>query len=248
MRAKVVSASSELEPMILVLERLTPLSFEDRSAIRSLPCHVKNVEKGSRLVHAGAIEGECAIPLTAYIYKNKLTGDGQTHILALNFPGEVVNAESALSLTSEYHADVFKSGDVAFIPAEALRELIFDHSAIARSIWMRSHAEAALAREWILNSRRDLLTRTAHLLCEATARLEKARLGDDSFFIPMTTQELAQAVGSVPLYIERTLAVFEEQGIIRREAGGIRIGNWLGLAGIADFDPLYLLHEAPSES
>lgn len=248
MRANIVSASRELESVVLVLERLTPLSFEDRSVIRFLPHHVKHIGKGSRLVHAGAIEQECAVPLTAYINKSKLTGDGHKHILALNFPGEVVNAESALSLASDYHADVFKAGDVAFIPAEALRELIFNHSAIARAIWMRSHAEAALAREWILNSRRDLPTRTAHLLCEATARLEKARLGDDSFYIPMDTEELAQALGSVSLYIDRTLASLEERGIIRREIGGIRILNWRGLAAIADFDPLYLLHEATSAS
>jgi CRP-like cAMP-binding protein len=151
--------------------------------------------------------------------------------------------QSALGFKSDFDAHAFKSGEVAFVPAEAMQELIFNYSSIARAMWLHTHAEAALSREWLLNAtRRDLVTRAAHLLCETSTRLEVTRVdGTDRFFIPLTVEELAQANGSVPLYVGRALAELQEQQAVRLEDGGIRILDWLRLTRLADFDPLYLL-------
>ncbi|HEX8214258.1 MAG TPA: Crp/Fnr family transcriptional regulator [Allosphingosinicella sp.] len=240
---RLLTSVSLFEPMILRLESLAPLSFEEREAIRALPHSLERVEHGTGLVRIGETQDRCCLLVSAYAYKHKVTGAGAKQILAINLPGEILNVQSALDFRSDFDAHAFKPGEVAFIPAEAMRELIFNYASIARAMWLHTHAEAAVSREWLLNAtRRDFVTRAAHLLCETSTRLEVTRVDDsDRFFIPLSVEELAQANGSVPLYVGRALSKLEEQQAIRLEQGGIRILDWLGLTRLADFDPLYLL-------
>ena len=233
------------EPMILRLESMAALDYEARDAIRSLPHSVRQVHKGADLIRIGEIQQTCCLLVSAYAYKHKVTGAGARQILSINLPGEILNVQSALEFRADYNANAFKAGEIALIPAAAMRELIFSHSSIARAMWLHTHAEAALSREWLLNAtRRDLATRAAHLLCETSMRLEVTRLeGSDRYFIPLTVDELAQAIGSVPLYVGRALEELRHEGAILVDPGGIRIVDWLRLTRLADFDPLYLLDQ-----
>jgi CRP-like cAMP-binding protein len=243
LKTDVLKAANELEPMILALERLVPLSYEDRAAIRDLTYRMEHREAGAKLVTQGQQAPDCCLLITAFAHKSKVSAQGETRIVAINLPGEVVNAESALHFDSDYEGLVFKEGEVAFIPAKAMRELLLDRSSIARAMWLRSHAEAAITREWLLNDvRRNLATRTAHIVCEIAARLQASRIGGaDHFFVPVRIDELALALGSVRLYVERTLTEMQAMGWLRIEPEGLRILDWAALTRAADFDPLYLI-------
>jgi CRP-like cAMP-binding protein len=102
--------------------------------------------------------------------------------------------------------------------------------------------DASIFREWTLNvGRRDARTRTAHLLCEFAMRLEVAGLGEQfDYELPMTQDQLADALGLTPVHVNRTLKALEAEGLIERTRRSVRIVNWKALANVGDFDPNYL--------
>jgi CRP-like cAMP-binding protein len=109
-------------------------------------------------------------------------------------------------------------------------------------MWYETLVEASIFREWTLNvGRRDARTRAAHLLCEFALRLEAAGLGErGSYELPMTQEQLADAMGLTPVHTNRTLMSLGEDGLISRTQRAVRINDWHKLMAVGDFDPAYL--------
>jgi CRP-like cAMP-binding protein len=102
--------------------------------------------------------------------------------------------------------------------------------------------EASVFREWILNvGRRDAFARVAHLLCELALRLELADLGTHrEYELPISQEQLADAVSLTSVHVNRTLMKLEHDGFISRSKRQITIRDWSKLIGIADFNDRYL--------
>ena len=117
------------------------------------------------------------------------------------------------------------------------------------AMWYETLVDESIFREWILNvGRRDAHTAIAHLLCEFAIRLRSARLCEaDGYDLPMTQDQIADAVGVTSVHVNRTLKALEREAYIRRSRRTIRIDDWQGLATIADFEPRYL-HLAAEEA
>ena len=124
------------------------------------------------------------------------------------------------------------------------------------AMWYETLVEGSIFREWILNvGRRDAFTAIAHLLCGFAMRAEAAEIGHTaSYELPLTQEQLADAVGLTSVHVNRTLARLEAEGHIRRSRRIIKIDNWQNLAKVADFEPRYLhfrngarLPNAPSQ-
>ena len=109
-------------------------------------------------------------------------------------------------------------------------------------MWYETLVEASIFREWILNiGRRNARTRIAHLLCEFALRLEIAELGKmTGYTLPITQDQLADAVALTSVHFNRTLMRLEADGLIKRSKREITINDWTQLAKAGDFQPRYL--------
>jgi CRP-like cAMP-binding protein len=109
-------------------------------------------------------------------------------------------------------------------------------------MWYETLVEGSIFREWVLNiGRRDARTRIAHLLCEFAVRLEVAELGKSNrYTLPITQDQLADAVALTSVHVNRTLMGLEADGLIKRTRREITIDDWPKLAKAADFQPRYL--------
>jgi CRP-like cAMP-binding protein len=136
-----------------------------------------------------------------------------------------------------------RPGEVAVIPAAALRELAFRVPGMAQALWLRSQAEAAVYREWLLNDeRQDLTSRIAHLLCETDVRLQLLRTDAEEIDpLPLDGSEIAQAVAAVQIYVERVLESLEAAGAVAVTGRGVVVLDREKLAEIGDFDPQYIV-------
>jgi CRP-like cAMP-binding protein len=241
-RREPFDSAAPFERMIGFLARLTSLGERERAAIRALPHEVRYFGAGARLVESSRAAGECHLLLTAFAHKEKFSGK-IIRVVAINLPGEIINIESMLGLESDYSARTFRAGEVAVIPAEALRELAFSLPAVARAMWLQSQMESALYREWLLNDqRRGLRGRAAHLIAETAARLNLINAdGIEHIVLPLSAGELARALGSVPLYVQRELDGLAEAGAIEVGDDGVTVCDAARLAELGDFDPQYLV-------
>lgn len=131
---------------------------------------------------------------------------------------------------------------VGSMPTEALLRLEAAHPSISRAMWGFSLHESAILRAWIANlGQRDSDARIAHLLCELFERLSRAGLvGNHSFQLPITQQDLSDALGITAVHINRMLQRLRGMNLIHLEHRVLTLLDVEGLRALAGFEPEYL--------
>jgi len=132
--------------------------------------------------------------------------------------------------------------DVATIPRTALRELARSRSAIGNAIFVSTLVEGSISREWTLNiGRRDARSRLAHFLCEFAIRLDVVGLTPgQGYELPMSQEQLGDALGLTAVHVNRTIKSLEADGLITRNRRRISFPRWDALRELADFSSRYL--------
>lgn len=234
------------EKMVRRLERRSPLGQTDREALLGLPHHVKKLPAGAHIVRDGDTPDFCTLLLSGFAYRYKLTGEGGRQIISLHCAGEFLDLQNSFLGVADHSVQMLTEGELAPIPPGILQELALTRPSIARALWIDTLIDAAIFREWVVNvGRRDSRARVAHLLCEFSLRLEAAGLAKNhQYELPMTQEQLADAVGLTSVHVNRVLKQLGEAGLIRRDRRSITIEDWDRMRAIGDFNARYLHHDA----
>jgi CRP-like cAMP-binding protein len=231
-----------LAPMVRKLCLWTELDQADWEEIYQLPYQHRHLDAGQYLVWDGDQPQNSCLLLSGFAYRHKHAGNGGRQILSIHMKGDLVDLQNSLLGTADHNVQMRTAGEVALIPVQPLRELAFRNPAIGMAMWYETLVEGSIFREWVLNiGRRDARTRIAHLLCEFALRMETAELGHQtSYELPITQEQLADAVALTPVHVNRTLMKLEQDGLITRTKRIIAIIDWKAMVKVADFEPRYL--------
>ena len=218
------------------------LSDKDVAAIVGLPHRIRKLEAQSYTLREGDRPERCAVLVSGFAIRHKLTGEGSRQILSINIPGEPLDFQNTFLDESDHNVQMLTRGVVAEIPREAIEGLVATHAEIARAILVNALAEASIFREWTLNvGRRDARSRIAHLLCEFAFRLSAQKLNRNEVYeLPMTQEQLADATGLTAVHVNRVLQGLQRDGLIERDRRMIRFPSWLRMQDVADFNSRYL--------
>lgn len=240
------SPVSPLSPLLRRLEGRSPLAEADRRAILSLPHTLRTLAPGAHLVRDGDAPEQCSLLLSGFAYRYKVTGEGARQILSLHIAGEFVDLQNSLLGVADHSVQTLTEADVACVPRQALRELALANANVARALWLDTLIDASIVREWVVNvGRRDSRARVAHLLCELSLRLDAAGLArNHRYELPMTQEQLADAVGLTSVHVNRVLKQLGEEGLISRDRRSVVIEDWPRMRDAGDFNERYLHHRA----
>ena len=231
-----------LDLMVRKLDQWNPLGDDDRAAVRELPFTRRRLNANDHVVWDGDRPQHTCLLLSGFAYRYKVAGNGGRQIMSIHMKGDIVDLQNSLLGIADHNVQMLSSGELALIPIEAVRELAFRRPAVGMAMWYETLVEGSIFREWILNiGRRNANVRIGHLLCEFAMRLEVAELGKQTDYeLPMTQEQLADAVALTSVHVNRTLMKLEEDGYIARTKRHIVINDWHKLAKLADFEPRYL--------
>ncbi|MEG3082251.1 Crp/Fnr family transcriptional regulator [Sphingomonas sp. PB2P12] len=234
--------SGPLSLLVRKLETHAVLDADDRSALLSLPHTCRTYEASSYLVREGDAPVQCAVLLTGFAYRQKLSGSGMRQIVSMHIPGEALDFQHLFLEIADHNVQTLTRADVATIPRKALRDLVHSRPSIANAIFINTLVEASIFREWILNiGRRDARSRLAHFLCEFAVRLDMQGLtGPDGYELPMSQEQLGDALGLTAVHVNRTIKTLESDGLITRNRRRISFPRWEALREVADFSARYL--------
>lgn len=237
-----------LLPMLTKLQLWMKLDDEDREAVLALPHTIKRLGAGQYIVRDGEKPTHSCLLISGFAFRHKVTGDGGRQIMSIHMKGDVVDLQNSLLRRSDHNVQSLTNIEVAYIPVEAVRDLAFERANVGKAMWYETLVDASIFREWTLNvGRRKARERTAHMLCEFALRLEVAGLGEQCHYeLPMTQDELGDALGLTPIHVNRTLKALEAERLIQRTRRSVRIPDWKALAKVGDFDPNYLHLESAS--
>lgn len=237
-----MTAREDIERAVRRLETRGPLAADDRAAVRSLPFSYRTIEPATYLVREGEPPEMCALLLSGFAYRHKVTGEGQRQIMSLHMSGEFLDLQNSFLGVADHNVQALTRCEVAMVPISALRNLVLQHPQVGRAMWIDTLIDAAIFREWIVNvGRRDSISRIAHLLCEFASRLEAAGLAQGGRYeMPMTQEQIADCTGLTPVHVNRVLKELGRLGLIEREKRSVLISQWDRLQDIGDFNSRYL--------
>ena len=237
-----------LAPLVRKLGLREELDEGDRIAILALPFTRRRLDAGQYLAWDGDRPQNSCLLLSGFAFRHKHAGNGGRQILSFHMKGDLVDLQNSLLGIADHNVQMLTSGEVAMIPVEAIRDLAFRHPEVGMAMWYETLVEGSIFREWVLNiGRRDARTRIAHLLCEFALRLELADLGKQTAYeLPITQEQLADAVALTSVHVNRTLMKLEQDGLITRTKRVIAIVDWKALVKVADFEARYLHLEQPA--
>ena len=232
-------------PMVRKFERRGRLDDADREALLALPHTMRRCSAGAHLVRDGDRPDHCCVLLSGFAYRHKLTGEGGRQVIALHMQGDFLDLQNSFLAVSDHNVQMLTEGDVAFVPRDAVRELALASPRIGVALWIDTLIDGSIFREWVVNvGRRDARARVAHILCEFSLRLEAAGLAENHRYeLPMTQEQLADAVGLTSVHVNRVLRQLAEDGLISRNKRSIVIEDWHRMRDVGDFSERYLHHD-----
>jgi CRP-like cAMP-binding protein len=238
-----------LELLLRNLELRAPLPDADRKAILALPYTMKTLEPATYTIREADPPELCAVLVSGFAYRQKLTGDGARQIVALQIPGDALDLQNLFLDVSDHNVQMLTRGDVAYLARTDLQDLARTRPAVGHAILVKILVEASIFREWVLNvGRRESRSRLAHLLCEMAIRLEALGLAEEyGYELPMTQEQLADALGLTPVHVNRTLKALEAEGLVIRNKRNISFPDWARMRGVGDFNQRYL-HLEPQQA
>ncbi len=236
------SASKVLDRTFRKFAMRAPLDEEDRRCFFALPFEIRKIDAHRHIVREGDRVAGVSLIISGLAFRHKVTVEGARQILSVHISGDFVDLESSLLQVADHNVQTLTHCEIAVVPREAVIGLIDTHGRLARAMWIDTLIDASVFREWIVNvGRRDARSGTCHLLCEFARRLESVGLGEASGYeLPMTQEQLADALGITPVHVNRVLKDLDREGLIVRNTRFVRLPNWEALRKAAGFTDFYL--------
>ena len=238
-----MSHSAILEGMIRKLETRTELCRADCEAIMALPFVTRSYDPPSYVLREGERpQRYCSFIVAGLAIRQKITATGGRQIVSIHMRGDFIDLQHLFLNRADHSVQALTKLETAEIDREALQSLTLERPNVGRAMWTDALVDASIFREWIVNvGRRDARTRVAHLLCEFSLRMRYAGIAErDSYELPMTQEQLGDAVGLTSVHINRTLKLLAAEGLIQRDKRHVRFSNWDEISAVGDFSALYL--------
>jgi CRP-like cAMP-binding protein len=231
-----------LDRMVRKFEMRANLDETDRAALYRLPFEIRDVPANRYIAREGDRPPGATLIISGLAYRHKVTVDGARQILSVHIPGDFVDLEGSLLRIADHNVQSLTQCEIAIVPRAALVRLIEQHAKLAHAMWVDTLIDGSIFREWIVNvGRRDARAGMCHLLCEFARRLKAAGMAEDGGYeLPMTQEQLADALGITPVHVNRVLRDLDREGLIVRNKRFLRVPSWEALRKVAGFNENYL--------
>ncbi len=241
-----MTADSLMDPFIRKLERRDDLSQPERDALRGLAGRLRDVPAGRNIIDLAARVEASSMLVSGLCGRYSALVSGARQFTEIGVPGDFVDLHGFVMKRLDHGVHAFSDCRVLDVPHDQLKVLTERHPHLTRLLWLETVVDAAIHRQWLLAlGRQNAPARLARLICELYARLEAVDLARDlRMTLPLTQQELGEALGFSVVHANRTLQALRRRDLVTWRDQAVEILDWERLAQLAEFDADYLrLHK-----
>lgn len=228
-------------PLLMKLEQHATLPPEDRDLLSRMLADIRTFDGRRDIIRVGENPEFVHLMIDGWACRYSIVDDGQRQITAFLVPGDFCDAHIIMLGQMDHSIGALGQARVAFI-SKALMAEVAERPCLTRALWWASLVDEGVLRAWLVNmGRRDASDRVAHLVCELHARLLSVGMGgNNTFEMPLTQEDLGDALGLSPVHINRVLRRLRERGLMTFSNRKIVIQDIEALKQEAGFNPLYL--------
>ena len=223
------------------------ISDDDVKEIESLPISVRQFPAETPVVRDGERATDCCLMVDGFSVRSKTIPSGKRQILSIHIPGEIPDLMSLFLHVMDHDLTTLTPSTLGFISHEALRALHRRRPSVAEVFWRDTLIDSSMFREWIVNvGQRSAPARLAHVLIELRERLRViGRVDGDSFEMPLTQEQIGEALGITAVHANRVIKQLRQEGIVEFHRGRVTVLDERKFLELADFDDRYL-HQSPT--
>jgi CRP-like cAMP-binding protein len=228
-------------PLVTKLESVARLSEGDRIALAGLCDDPREMGARSIVIREGERPDHVHLMVEGWAARYKLLPDGSRQITAFLIPGDFCDFHITILREMDHSITTLTRAKVAYIPRLKL-EAITERPSLVRAFWWATLVDEAVLRAWIVNvGRRDAFEAIGHLMCELYVRMRNVGLTSDHCFeLPLTQEELGDALGLTPVHVNRVLQRMRADELISLKGGMLTIHDYRRLEAASGFNPNYL--------
>jgi CRP-like cAMP-binding protein len=228
-------------PLLMKLEQHGALPTADRNLLGRMLADIRTFEGRRDIIRMGENPEFVHLMIEGWACRYSIVDDGQRQITAFLVPGDFCDAHITMLGRMDHSIGALGRARVAFIAKDLMAE-VAERPALTRSLWWASLVDEGILRAWLVNmGRRDAYDRVAHLICELEARLKSVGIGSsDRFELPLTQEDMGDALGLSPVHVNRVLRRLREQNLMTISNKILTIQNLSELRRQSGFGGQYL--------
>ncbi len=228
-------------PLVRKLETISRLRDEDREALAALCDHPRDIAARRNIIREGERPDHIHLMVEGWAARYKLLPDGARQITAFLIPGDFCDLHVTILREMDHSITALTRAKVAYIE-RAKMDSLAERPGLARAFWWSTLVDEAVLRAWIVNvGRRDAFEAIGHLMCELYVRMKNVGLTDEHRFeLPLTQEELGDALGLTPVHVNRVLQRMRADALISFKGGLLTIHDYGKLEEASGFNPNYL--------
>ncbi|MGF7147317.1 CRP-like cAMP-binding protein [Sphingomonas zeicaulis] len=228
-------------PFVRKLEYGAALTAQDCLTLESASHGSRKVAGRTTLISEGDEPRNVHLIKEGFACRYKLLPNGKRQIMAFFVPGDICDLHVHILGQMDHSIGTLIESDVVDLSPETIAALAANPR-INRALWWSTLVDEGTLREWLVGmGQRPTDQQTAHLFCELLARLQAiGRAMDNSFDMPFTQEELADALGVTIVHANRTLMALRGHDLIRIEGRRLIVADPERLRQFCDFDANYL--------
>jgi CRP-like cAMP-binding protein len=228
-------------PLVTKLETVSCLTPDDRTALAALCGDPRDMGARRNVIREGERPDHVHLIVEGWAARYKLLPDGARQITAFLIPGDFCDLHVTMLGEMDHSITTLTRAKVAYI-ARSRMDAVTERPGLAKAFWWSTLVDEAVLRAWIVNvGRRDAFEAIGHLMCELYVRMKNIGLADDHCFeLPLTQEELGDALGLTPVHVNRVLQRMRADGLISFKSGLLTILDYARLESAAGFNPNYL--------
>lgn len=218
----------------------TGISTTSQFRLKEMLRHRRHLRPHEDLLRQGDVPHDTHFVLEGILCRYKLCSDRRA-VLTYLLPGDFCGPHPDFDGAMDHGICALTPAVVAEVPHHLLQECLRDAPDLAKAISALFLTEVRILSQWLANMALPADKRTAHLLCELRARLAQVGLADErGFALPLTQQELGEALGISTVHANRTIQHLKDIGLVRIMDRHVMITDLAQLHQFADFDDGYL--------
>jgi len=227
--------------LIAKLETVALLTSDDRSELAALCEDPREMGARRNVIREGERPDHVHLMIEGWAARYKLLPDGTRQITAFLIPGDFCDLHVTILGEMDHSIITLTRAKVAYIPRSQM-DALTGRPGLVKAFWWATLVDEAVLRAWIVNiGRRDAFEAIGHLMCELYVRMRNIGLTDDHCFeLPLTQEELGDALGLTPVHVNRVLQRMRAGKLISFKGGLLTILDYRRLESASGFNPNYL--------
>ena len=217
------------------------LSDRERAALADLQLNERLYRRGALIRREHERGQEFAILNGGWMASFMLLNDGSRQILRLHLPGELVGLTCAAFAIAPESLSALTDVRLCLLDRLALRDLFVEHPRLAGLLFgLAQIDQVAMGDRLAAIGRMSAKARIAGLILDTLTRLRVTQMQTGaSFVLPLTQEEIGDAVGLTAVHVNRMFRHLVEAGLIARSGNRLTILDETKLVEVANFVDRY---------